>query len=68
MGEIHELFVLAFFWFGLPGRLLIFCQFFYSKQQEVPGTPAGRSPFVPPSVPGTLGWCPGDFLKFLCPL
>ena len=23
MGEIHELFMLALFWFGLPGRLLI---------------------------------------------
>ena len=23
MGEIHELFVLALFWFGLPGRLLM---------------------------------------------
>ena len=30
MGEIHELFVLALLWFGLPGRLLIFF-FFRTK-------------------------------------
>ena len=41
-------------------------KFFYSKQQEVPGTPAGRPLFVPPGVPRTPGSCPEDFLKFLC--
>ena len=42
------------------------CQFFYSKQQELSGTPAGRPLFVPPGVPGTPGRCPVDFLKFMC--
>ena len=30
-------------------------------KMEIPGTPAGRPPFVPPGVPGTAGRCPGDF-------
>ena len=42
------------------------CQFFYSKQQEIPGTPTGRPLFVSPGVPGTPGRCPEDFLKFMC--
>ena len=48
-----------------PGKNAIFCQFFYSKQQEVPGTPAGRPLFVAPGGPGTPG-VPTVFLKFMC--
>ena len=43
------------------------CQFFYSKQQEIPGTPAGRPLFVPLGVPGTPGRCPEDFSYFYVP-
>ena len=51
---------------GCPGKNALFCVFFYSKHQEIPGTPAGRPLFVPPGVPGTPGRCPEDFLNFTC--
>ena len=41
------------------------CQFLYSKQQEILGTPAGRPLFVPPGVPGTPGRCPENFFLSL---
>ena len=50
-----------------PGKNAVFCQFFYGKQQEIPWTPAGRPLFVLPRVPGAIGRCPEEFLKFMCP-
>ena len=45
-----------------PGKKkTLSCQIFYSKQQEVPGTPAGGPPVCPaPGVSGTPGRCPED--------
>ena len=38
------------------------------KQEIIPGTPAGTPLFVTPGVPRRPGRCPGEFLKFMCPL
>ena len=45
---------------GVPAKNALFGQLFYGEQQETPGTPASRPPFVPPGVPGTSARCPED--------
>ena len=44
-----------------PGKIALFCQCFYTKLQDMPGTPAGRPGvlFVPPGVPRIS-------LEFMC--
>ena len=48
-------------------KVYVYAVFFPRKQQEVPGTPAGRPLFVLSGVPWTPSRCSEDFSSFFFP-